>query len=347
MNDSIANDRGKLTLLSCKAGEPFFKRVVDALKKMGITPNTPVVEEVKFANGEIKTVLHDYVRGNDVYIIQTFDNPKEGNNLHDNIMALLTAVDAARHSDAESVTAVIPQFPYSKNEKTSRREGIGARLIAAMLEESGAKRVLTMDIHQRAIQGFFNQSIMDNLYASREFMKYIKNSNPDYENLVFVAHDMGAAEVARFYANKFNVGMAIVRAYTKSSEIDEKIEFQVVGDVTGKDIIMVKDMISTGTTILKAVDILLERGAKSIKVITSFPFFNKNADEKFDKYYKDGKIIEVIGTDAVFHGEEFCKKYEWYKELSVAPLFAEVIYNINHKLSISELLDNKKEFEKI
>ncbi len=338
------SDRGKLSLFSCSAGIPFFSRVVNELKIINKKDNsfifdTPNVEEVHFVNGEIKTVIKDYIRGNDVYIIQSFDNPLYTSSLHDNIMAFLTAVDAARHSDADSITAVIPQFPYSKHEKTNRREGIGARLISYMMEEAGVDRVITLDIHEKAIQGFFNKTKLDNLYASKEFIRHIKSLKPDYKNLVFVAHDMGAAEIARFYGNHFGVPIAIVRAYNVSTEMDQKYEFQIVGDVKGKDVIMVKDMVSTGQTILKAVDILLDNGANSIRIITSFPFFNEKAYEKFDAYYKEGKILQIVGTDAVFWGEKFPNKYPWYKEISVANIFAEVIYRINHKLSIAELLD--------
>jgi ribose-phosphate pyrophosphokinase len=132
--------------------------------------------------------------------------------------------------------------------------------------------------------------------------------------------------------------MAIVRAYTVSSEIDDKFEFQLVGSVKNKHVVMVKDMISTGNTIFKAIDILLEKGALSVEIYTSMPFFNRQAYKRFENYYRQGKIKRVVGTDAVFWGEEFIKKYEWYEEVSVAKLFAEVIFHINHKLSVAELL---------
>jgi len=345
-------NRGKLSIFTCDAGKPFFNRVLNELQKINkkyfgksgkLNIHTPQTIETKFANGEIKTEIKDYIRGNDVYIIQEFDSPKlnNKNSLHDNIMALLTAVDAARNADADSITAVIPQFPYSKHEKTSKREGIAARLIASMLEDAGIDRVLTLDIHEKAIQGFFNKSKLDNMYASREFIKYIKKSKPNYDDMVVVAHDLGAAEVARYYASELKVDMAIVRAYTRSSETDDKLEFQLVGEVTGKHVVMVKDMISTGNTIFKAIDILLEKGALSVELYTSMPFFNKEAHLKFETYYKEKKIKRVVGTDAVFWGQDFIKKYEWYEEVSIASLFAEVIFHINHKLSVAELLYNK------
>jgi len=158
-------NRGKLSIFSCTAGSPFFDRVLVELQKINKRYfgklgakhiHTPKTIETKFANGEIKTEIKDYIRGNDVYIIQEFDSPHLNgkNSLHDNLFALLTAIDAARNADADSITAVIPQFPYSKHEKTSKREGIAARLIASMLEDSGVDRVLTLDIHEKAIQGF-------------------------------------------------------------------------------------------------------------------------------------------------------------------------------------------------
>jgi ribose-phosphate pyrophosphokinase len=347
-------NRGKLSIFSCEAGKPFFDRVLFQLKEInqkhfgtlgGKCIHTPKTIETKFANGEIKTEIRDYIRGNDVYIIQEFDSPRmnDTNSLHDNIMALLTAVDAARNADADGITVVIPQFPYSKHEKTSKREGIAARLIASMLEDAGVDRVLTLDIHEKAIQGFFDRARLDNMYASREFIKYIRESKPNYDDMVVVAHDLGAAEVARYYAAELKVDMAIVRAYTISSEVDDKFEFQLVGDVKDKHVIMVKDMISTGNTIFKAIDILLEKGALSVQIFTSMPFFNRQAYLKMEEYYQEGKIKKVVGTDAVFWGEEFINKYDWYEEVSIASLFAEVIFHINHKLSVAELLYSKNE----
>lgn len=350
-------NRGKLSIFSCNAGKPFFNRVFNELQKInkryfgtsGVKNiHTPGTIETKFANGEIKTEIKNYIRGNDVYIIQAFDSPEmnDVNSLHDNIMALLTAIDAARNADADSITAVIPQFPYSKHEKTSKREGIAGRLIASMLEDAGVDRILTLDIHEKAIQGFFDKAKLDNMYASREFIKYIKKLKPNYDDLVIVAHDLGAAEVARYYATELKVDMAIVRAYTISSEVDDKFEFQLVGNVKNKHVIMVKDMISTGNTIFKAIDILLEKGALSVEIYTSMPFFNKQAYLKFDNYYKEGKIKRVVGTDAVFWGQNFIKKHPWYYEVSVAKLFAEVIFHINHKLSVAELLYAQSQEEK-
>ncbi len=349
-------DRGQLALFSCGAGKPFFRKVLEELNKIydkefgrlrKTQIYTPKTREVKFSNGEIKTVIEDYVRGKDIYIIQEFDSPLCEKNLHENIMALMTAADAARYSDADSITAVIPQFPYSKQNKISKREGIGARIIASMLENSGVDRVLTLDIHEKAIQGFFNHTKLDNIYASVEFIKYIKeNLRPNISNLVFVAHDLGAAEMARFYSEHFNVDMAIVRAYNDSTNTDD--EFQLVGDVFGKDVIVVKNTISTGRTVLKAVDILNRKGARSVTLFTSFPFFNTiESHADFEKYFKENKIKKVVGTNSVFKGEDFIKNNDWYDEVSVASLFAEVIFSINHKLSVSELLKKKKIKEKI
>lgn len=338
----MRDQRGILSIFSCKSGEPFFHRVVSELKSIvgdDAMVRTPKTEEVHFSNGEVKTIIHDFIRGNDVYIIQAFDTPSTPWSIHDNLMALFTAIDAAKHADADSITAVIPQFPYSKHDKTRQREGIGARLIAAMLEDAGVDRIITLDIHEKAIQGFFNHARLDNLYASREFMKYIKQQERDYDNLVFVAHDLGAAEIARYYANYLNVDMAIVRAYSESHSADEKWEFQLVGNVKGKDIIIVKDMISTGRTVVKAIDILLEKGAKSVTLFTSFPFFNLDAAELFTGYYNEGKIRAIVGTDGVQHTDQFKADNPWYQEISVAGLFAEVINQVNHNQSIAVVLD--------
>lgn len=337
--------RGNLSILACNSGKPLAQRIIDNLNQL-VSRNVYQTEfrlketqEVIFGNGEIKTVINENIRGDDVYIVQCIDDPNSTQSVNDNLMAILTAINAAYQSDAESVTAVLPQFPYSRQERRKTREGITAKQVAQFLEISGAHRVITLDIHAEAIQGFFNTAKLENLHASRYIINYLREElKLDPSNLVATGPDVGSAEKARFYSKELKCDLAIVdkaRDYSRISAIES---MRLVGNVDGKDVLIIDDMIATGGTLINAAKLLKEKGAKRIIAACSLPFFNGNCIEKIDKAYQDKVLDLVIGTDAVFRGEEFVKSTPWYHEISIAPLFANVIYNINKKRSVSELL---------
>ncbi|MEJ2048626.1 MAG: ribose-phosphate diphosphokinase [Calditrichota bacterium] len=239
----------------------------------------------------------------------------------------------------DHITAVIPQYPYSRQERRKTREAMSAKLIAHLLENVGTERVLTLDIHAEAIQGFFNYTRLEDMHASGEILDFIKNNlKIDHKNLVVIGPDVGSAEKARHYSKRLGTDMAIVdkaRDYSMPGKVES---MRLVGEVKNKNVLIVDDMIATGGTLLHAASLLKERGAQDIYVAISLPFFNGNAVERIERAYQDGIIKLVIGTDAVFWGEAFVQNTPWYREVSVAPLFAHVIYNINKKLSVSQLL---------
>ncbi|MGD9489207.1 MAG: ribose-phosphate diphosphokinase [Calditrichaceae bacterium] len=335
--------RGALSVMACDSGRQLAQRIIDSLniimRKQG--DNMPLrlinTEEVTFPNGEIKTVIKENIRGDDHYIVQCFDDPLSNKSINDNLMSLLTAVHAAFQSDADSITVVIPQYPYSRQERKKTREGITAKQIASFMEVSGANRVITLDVHSEAIMGFFSKAKLEDLHASHTIIQHIlENYNTD--DIVITSADVGGAEKARFYSKKLHGGLAIVdksRDYSKPSSIES---MRLVGNVTDKNVLIPDDMISTGGTIINAAKLLKENGAKDIYVACSLPFFNGKATQLLSDAYEKGLISRVIGTDAVFHGEEFTKSNLWYDEVSIAPLFANVIYHINTKRSVSELL---------
>jgi ribose-phosphate pyrophosphokinase len=337
-------NRGELALMSCESGRPFAKRIVKQLNKIikqdnpkssGITLVNS--EEITFANGEIKTVVNDNIRGADLYIVQSADDPLSKKSINDNLFSLLTAINAAYQSDADSITVILPQYPYSRQERKKTREGITARQVASFLEISGANRVITLDIHAEAIQGFFTHAKLEDLHASNTLINYFKKKIAS-KNLIVAAADVGGAEKARYYSNRMQTDMAIVdkaRDYSKSSVVES---MRLVGNVSGKDVLIPDDMISTGETIVNAARLLKLHNAKKIYIACSLPFFNHPALETLQQAYEQGDIDCVMGTDAVYWGEKFNKETPWYHEVSIAPLFAQVIYNINTKHSVSELL---------
>ncbi|MCK5757938.1 MAG: ribose-phosphate pyrophosphokinase [Clostridiales bacterium] len=337
-------ERGDLSIMACSSGRGLAQRIIDGLnmytqsrEDAGSPLRLTESEEIKFANGEIKTVYSENIRGDDHYIVQCIDDPLSENSINDNLMAMLTAINAAFQSDADSITVIVPQYPYSRQERKKTREGITAKQIARFIEVSGANRVLTLDIHADAIMGFFGDAKLEDLHASRTIINYLCD-HYDTSNLIITAPDVGGAEKARFFSKALQTDFAIVdkaRDYSRTSVVES---MRLVGDVDGKDVLIPDDMISTGGTIVNAAKLLKEKGAEKIYITCSLPFLNDPAKERIQAAYDDGLVAKVIGTDAVFHGEEFVKNTPWYDEVSIASLFARVIYHINTKRSVSELL---------
>lgn len=339
------HSRGALSIISCKSGRPFAERIIQELNVISRKEQSKVhhrlrfTKEIEFANSEIKVVIEENIRGDDVYIIQAVDDPNSNCSVNDNLMALMTAVHAAFQADADNITVVMPQYPYSRQERRKTREAITAKLVANMLEMAGAKRVITLDIHSEAIQGFFNSAKLEDLHASSVFVDYLQEFlRIDPINMVVTSPDVGSAERARHYSKRFGIDLAIVdkaRDYSQASTIES---MRLVGNVKDKSVLLVDDIIATGGTLVNALKLLKGKGAEKIIVMASLPFFNGPCVSRLDKAYQDGLLDMVIGTDAVFHGDHFVNDTPWYREVSVARMFARVIFNINQKQSVSELL---------
>lgn len=336
--------RGKIALMACESGKPLAERVASHLGEIFVKSNekenVPKIiasKEIWFANSEVKSVIEENIRGNDIYIIQAMDDPLSDRSVNDNLLGLFTAIDAAYQSDVEQITVVIPQYPYSRQERKKARECITAKLVAGFLESTQAIRVLTVDVHAEAIVGFFRKIKFENLHASRIIIDSFLESYPGMDFIV-VAPDVGSAHRARFFSKEFKKGLAIIdkeRNYAVPGTIES---MRLVGDVQDKNVFIGDDMIATGSTLISACNLLKDNGALDIYLSCTFPFLNGSAIDKFDKAYSDGLVKQVIGTDCVYRGEQFKIDHPWYKEVSVAPLIARVIYNINRKQSVSELL---------
>ncbi len=336
--------RGRLCLIACQSGLAFTKRIIDELDTIYSTEahldrfQFTSSDEVVFANGEIKTVINDNVRGQDIYVVQCIDDPTcPDRSVNDNLLAVCTAINAAYNSDAASVSVVLPQFPYSRQERKKTRESISAQQVARFLETSGANRIITIDIHSEAIEGFFWRAHLENLHAHRTITSYFRH-HFEVDNLIVVAPDVGSADRGRTYAKSLGTGLAIVdkeRNYELPSTIKK---MSLVGDVRGKNVFMGDDLVATGGTLLNAARLCKDKGAEKIYFAGTLPFFSGRAEEKFQKAFEEGLFDVFIGSDAVFRGAQFIADYPWYREVSVAPLFARVIHNINVKRSVSELL---------
>lgn len=276
----------------------------------------------EFSDGELYVKFEQSIRGEDIFIVQS--TPPPG----DNIIELLLMLDAAKRASVKRVTAVIPYFGYARQDRKDQpRVSIGSKLMANLLVKAGADRVLTMDLHAAQIQGFFDIPL-DHLYASRAFIEHFK-SNP-IENLVVVAPDVGSLKTSRAYSKKLGTSLAFVdkrRPKANESEI-----MNIIGDVEGKNVLIVDDLIDTAGTLTNAAAAMKERGALNITAICTHPILSGPAYQRIE----DSPIDEVLVTDTVTLRQPSHK----IKVLSVADIFAKAIQRIHTNDTISALFDN-------
>ena len=274
----------------------------------------------RFSDGEISVQIDESVRGKDVFIIQSTCAPA-----NDNLMELLILTDALRRSSANSITAIIPYFGYARQDrKANPRVPISAKLVADLIEAAGIDRVATIDLHAGQIQGFFNIPV-DNLYGSIVFNDYIKSKH--FKNAVVGSPDIGCIARARSVAKK--LGLDIIIVDKRREKANESEVMNIIGDVNGKDVVLVDDIIDTAGTIVKAAKALKEKGANSVMACCTHAVLSGEAYERIAK----GDLDELVITDTI----PLKKEHEKIKVLSVAPIFAEVIRRVYHNESVNSL----------
>ncbi|MRI59151.1 MAG: ribose-phosphate pyrophosphokinase [Epsilonproteobacteria bacterium] len=274
----------------------------------------------RFSDGEINVQIQESVRGRDVFIVQPTGAPA-----NDNLMELLIMTDALRRSSAASITAVVPYFGYARQDrKAAPRVPITAKLVANMMEKAGITRVITMDLHAGQIQGFFDIPV-DNLYGSIIFKEYVKSKN--LPNPVVASPDIGGVARARYFAQKLGYDMVIVDK--RREKANESEVMNIIGDVEGKDVIIVDDMIDTAGTIVKAAAALKEKGAASVMACCTHPVLSGPAYERIE----EGELDELVVTNTLPLQKESPK----IKVLSVANLFGEVIRRVYYNESVNSL----------
>ncbi len=279
-----------------------------------------VAEISQFSDGEINVQISESVRGRDVFIIQSTCVPA-----NDNLMELLILTDALRRSSAKSITAVIPYYGYARQDrKAAPRVPITAKLVANLLESAGITRIVTMDLHAGQIQGFFDIPV-DNLYGSKSFIEYIERKN--LKNPIVASPDVGGVARARYLAEKLGLDLVIVdkrREKANSSEV-----MNIIGDVTGKDVILVDDIIDTAGTITHGAKALKEKGANSVMACCSHPVLSGPAYDRITK----SDLDELVVCDTI----PLKKECEKITVLSIAPMFGEVIRRVYHNESVNSL----------
>ena len=271
----------------------------------------------RYSDGEYQPSFEETVRGSRIFIIGS-TNPTS-----DNLMEMLLMLDAAKRASARHITAVMPYFGWARQDRKDKpRVPIGAKLVAKLLETAGATRIITMDLHADQIQGFFEKPV-DHLFASSLFLPYIKSLHLD--NLTIASPDMGGSKRAYAYSRFLESDVVICYKQRKKANIISHME--LIGDVKGKNVVLVDDMVDTAGTLTSAADLMVERGAKSVRAVCTHPLLSGKAYERVEA----SQLSELIVTDSI----PLAKKRKKIKVLSCAQLFAEVMYNVHHNKSIS------------
>ena len=313
----------RLELFACRASEDFARQVIDHINAIK-APEEPelhlgALEVTPFSDGEFQPQYAESVRGASVYILQSTIPTA------DNLMELLLAIDAAKRASADEVIAVMPYFGWARQDRKDRpRVAIGAKLVANLLRAAGADRVMTCDLHAGQIQGFFDIPV-DHVYASKVFIPYIRDRK--FKNLAIAAPDMGGAKRANVYARELMCPVIICHKTRERANVVGSIT--AIGEIEGKDIIIVDDMIDTAGTLCKAAEVLMQRGASSVRACATHGLLSGGAVERIH----ESALQEVFITDTVPHPE--LANDPKIRIVSMTEVFATIIHKVYNYEAIS------------
>ena len=310
-----------MKILSGTSNPKLSKEISKLLKLKLVNTNIK-----RFSDGEIYIEINENIRGNSVFVIQSTSNPA-----NDNLMELLLCIDALRRSSAKNITAVIPYYGYARQDrKVVPRTSISAKVVANLITNAGASRVVTVDLHAGQIQGFFDMPV-DNLFTTPLFARYIKKKLTS-KKLICVSPDVGGVQRTRGLATKIKADLAIIdkrRPKPGKSQV-----MNIIGDVKGKTCIIVDDIIDSGGTIVNAVDALKKNGATEVYVFITHAVLSGDAANKIKK----SKIKKLITTDTIDNSQKI-KNNNKIEVLSISSLMAEAIKRISNSTSVSDLFN--------
>lgn len=310
----------RIVLVSGTSNPHLSKKISEFLDVPLVNPQLR-----RFANGEIYCEIEKNVRGADVFVIQSTCTP-----VNEHLMELLIIVDALKRASANSITAVVPHYGYSRQDrKSSPRTPITAKLVADMMTVAGCTRVVTMDLHAGQIQGFFNIPF-DNIFASPVILEWVQK-NLDPKNLITVSPDAGGVERVRYYAKRMNAELALIDKRRTGPNVAEAMN--VIGDVNGKDCLIIDDMIDTAGTLVQAAKALRKNGAKKIYAAATHPVFSDPAIQRLGDC---AELDAIIVTDTIPLSES-ARKLEKIKVVTVADILAKAIHRTFNHDSVSSL----------
>ncbi len=299
-------------IFACKQSELLAKDIANAY---GIPLGN--VNTSTYSDGEFQPSFEESIRGSRIFIVGS-THPNS-----DHLMEMLLMLDAAKRSSAKHIAAVLPYFGWARQDRKDKpRVPIAAKLVAKMLETAGATRIITMDLHADQIQGFFEKPV-DHLFASTIFLPYVESLK--LNDLTIASPDMGGSK--RAYAYSKFLKSDVVICYKQREKANIISHMELIGNVEGKNVILVDDMVDTAGTLTKAADLMIERGAISVRAICTHAILSGNAYERIE----NSKLEELIVTDSIPVKKQIPK----IKILSCAPLFAEVMKSVNENVSIS------------
>ena len=302
----------RVKILACSASDKLANEIADCY---GL--QIAKFEKQGFSDGEFQISINETVRGCDVFIIQSTIPPS------DNLMEMLLMIDAAKRASAHKIIAVIPYFGWARQDRKDKpRVAIGAKLVANMLVSAGVNRVMTMDLHADQIQGFFEVPV-DHLFASTLFVPHIQSLN--LENLCIASPDMGGTKRANTYAKYLQTDVVV--CYKNRDKANEISKMMLIGDVQGKDIVLVDDMVDTAGTLTRAADLMMENGANSVRACCTHGILSGSAYERIN----NSQLSELIVTDTLRKEH----KSDKVKVIEVGNLFADTISRVYTKQSIS------------
>jgi len=310
-----------MKILACNSNTPLAQEIAKNLKLSLVN-----AEVKRFADNEIFVEIKENVRGEDIFVVQSTSFPA-----NDNIMELLVVIDALRRASAKRITAVIPYFGYARQDrKAAPRTPISAKLVANLITSAGADRVLTIDLHAAQIQGFFDIPL-DNLYAAPVFVRDIKE-NFDTQNLVIVSPDVGGLVRARAVASKIGADLAIVDKRRPRSGVSEVMN--IIGDVEGKNCLIIDDIVDSGGTLCNAADAILEKGAASVSAYITHGVLSGKAPARIGS----SRLKNLVITNSINPTNETLSTKN-IKIINIATLLAQAINNIALEKSVSTLFD--------
>lgn len=317
------NNVHRMELFACRASKEFALKVIDALNAQMGPEAAPItlgnLEVTPFSDGEFQPAFTESVRGATVFILQSTFPPAE------NLMELLLTIDAAKRASADSVIAVMPYFGWARQDRKDKpRVSIGAKLVANLLRAAGADRVMTCDLHADQIQGFFDFPV-DHVYASRTFIPYLRERN--FDNLAIAAPDMGGAKRANSYAK--SLACPVIICHKSRERANVVADIKAIGEVEGKNVIIVDDMIDTAGTLCKAAEVLKEKGAISVRALATHGILSGEAVSRIEK----SVLEEVFITDTIPHPE--LENHPKIKTVSMAGTFARIIDKVYNYEPIS------------